>query len=245
MVSPLDVLKVRWQLSRHDTSLFSTLRHILESHGWSGLFRGNAWGIALWMSYGAVQFPAYEMSKSHLGGETILSRILSGSLAATVATTLTFPFDSIRTRRISTTGHNYSNIFRGLTPGLISIAPMSGTTFALYEQFEDLGMDKATSGFLSGVIARTIFFPLDTIKRRLMTQGFEHIETKTAMLHYSGTLHCAKTMFREEGIRAFFKGISPSLVKTGLGSSVTFFVYETVVHLLNSKKKQEIIRYDD
>lgn len=233
VVSPLDVVKIRWQLSSHSNVTFmNTIKHVLHAHGWTGLFRGNAWGLALWISYGAVQFPAYEWCKT-VSGESSAGRVLAGSLAASFATLATFPLDAMRTRRISSHSHTNTHIFRGLGPGLLSIAPMSGITFSLHEYFLNLGLDKALSGLLAGTIARAIIFPLDTIKRRMMAQGLQHVEHGHVIKHYSGALDCAVSIFRDEGPLAFFRGISPSLIKTGIGSSITFFVYESVLHKLN------------
>jgi len=234
VVSPLDVIKIRWQLSSHSSHSFTrTFRHVIDTHGVLGLFRGNLWGLLLWISYGAVQFPVYEQCKLYTG-ESGLGRVLSGSMAACFATTLTFPLDVLRTRRISAHSHHFNNIFRGLGPGLMSIAPMSGITFALHEYLLKSGVEKATSGMIAGTVARAIIFPLDTIKRRMMAQGLQHVESGKTIKHYSGALHCAQSIWKEEGVLAFFRGVSPSLVKTGIGSSITFFVYETSLHYLNT-----------
>jgi solute carrier family 25 thiamine pyrophosphate transporter 19 len=233
VVSPLDVVKIRWQLSSHSNlSFLNTFRHVIRAHGWAGLFRGNLWGLALWVGYGAVQFPAYETCKN-LTGESGGGHIVAGALAASLATAATFPLDALRTRRISSHSHHFQNIFRGLGPGLLSIAPMSGLTFALHEYFVGFGFDKGVSGTMSGIIARMVVFPLDTVKRRMMAQGLEHVEHGNVIKHYNSAWDCAKTVLREEGALAFFRGISPSLVKTGVGSGITFFVYDRVLHKLN------------
>lgn len=236
VVSPLDVVKIRWQLSStSNVSFYNTIKHVLDSHGWMGLFRGNAWGLALWISYGAVQFPAYEKCKDVVG-EGGIGRVAAGSMAASFATLATFPLDAMRTRRISSHSHHSQSIFRGVGPGLLAIAPMSGITFSLHEYFLDLGIEKGISGLLAGTIARMIIFPLDTIKRRMMAQGLEHVEHGHVIKHYNGSLDCARTLLREEGILAFFRGMSPSMIKTGIGSGITFFVYESVLHWLNDPK---------
>jgi len=158
---------------------------------------------------------------------------MAGSFAACFATVVTFPLDSMRTRRISSQAPDFKNIFRGLGPGLLSVVPMSGITFALHEELLKRGIEKGTSGLISGMVARTIVFPLDTVKRRLMAQGLQHVESGTVMSTYAGAWNCAVTIFKNEGPRAFFRGIAPSLVKTGLGTSVTFFVYGSALHRLN------------
>jgi solute carrier family 25 thiamine pyrophosphate transporter 19 len=235
VVSPLDVIKIRWQLNSQKVSLTTTLRNILTSQGGiPGLFRGNTWGLGLWIGYSAVQFPVYERVKIVLG-ENNYARIIAGSVAAGVATLTTYPLDVMRTRKIATTTHDFRNIFRGIGPGLAAIIPMAGTTFAIHEKLHELGVQKAVSGMIAGMTARTMFFPLDTIKRRMMAQGFQHVESGKTLPSYSNAYYCAKHIFQEGGFFSFFRGMSPSLLKTGLGSSVTFYVYETVIHTLNGR----------
>lgn len=44
--------------------------------------------------------------------------------------------------------------------------------------------------------------------------------------HYKGLMDCAIQIAREEGVRGYFKGLSPSLVKAALSTGFTFFWYE-------------------
>lgn len=44
--------------------------------------------------------------------------------------------------------------------------------------------------------------------------------------HYKGLVDCAIQIAREEGVRGYFKGLSPSLVKAALSTGFTFFWYE-------------------
>lgn len=43
---------------------------------------------------------------------------------------------------------------------------------------------------------------------------------------YKGLMDCAMQIAREEGVRGYFKGLSPSLVKAALSTGFTFFWYE-------------------
>lgn len=240
LVSPLDVLKIRWQNAHGSTptSVSSSLKTILSSHGYSGLFRGNSYGIAIWVAYGAVQFPAYEKLKDlvPISPERYskTNHFVAGSLAAGFATLLTFPLDAMRTRMITSNQHHSRNLSRGLQSGLIAIVPMAGLTFCLHESLRQVTGDPASSGLVAGMLSKTCFYPLDTIKRRLMTQGMLHAETNLALPTYKSQWDCASRMFWEEGgLRSFFRGLTPAMIKTGLGSGCTFFVYEATLKHLN------------
>ncbi|CAN1122072.1 Folate transporter 1, chloroplastic [Linum perenne] len=50
---------------------------------------------------------------------------------------------------------------------------------------------------------------------------------------YMDSLHVLKETFRFEGFRGFYKGITPTILKSVPTSSITFLVYENVLKLLN------------
>lgn len=45
---------------------------------------------------------------------------------------------------------------------------------------------------------------------------------------YAGPVHALKTVFREEGTLALFRGSVPAMWKSGLSTAVTYAVYEWV-----------------
>lgn len=45
---------------------------------------------------------------------------------------------------------------------------------------------------------------------------------------YAGPAHALKTVFREEGVLALFRGSVPAMWKSGLSTAVTYAVYEWV-----------------
>ncbi|EGG21684.1 mitochondrial substrate carrier family protein [Cavenderia fasciculata] len=77
IVAPLDVVKIRFQLQKHDTShahqsavykstlqqeysgVFQTLSKITREEGYRALWKGNLTAEILWISYGAAQFACY------------------------------------------------------------------------------------------------------------------------------------------------------------------------------------------
>lgn len=125
-VSPLDVLKIRYQLQRtaegvarpHYGSLLSATRTIVREEGLRALWRGNGAAMLLWLSYMAVQFPAYraasdaatrslrthELSGSGARAAAVAASLLGGGIAGAAATAVTYPLDWARTRLASQGG---------------------------------------------------------------------------------------------------------------------------------------------
>ena len=56
--------------------------------------------------------------------------------------------------------------------------------------------------------------------------------------HYSGMVDCFKQTYRAEGIRGFYKGLSPTLLKSFVGTAVTFGAYEFMSEMLHEEKEK-------
>ncbi|KAK0711935.1 mitochondrial carrier domain-containing protein [Lasiosphaeris hirsuta] len=76
-------------------------------------------------------------------------------------------------------------------------------------------------GLVSGAMGPLSNAPIDTIKTRLQKTPAE--PGTTAMQRIS---RIAKDMIRQEGIHAFYKGITPRIMRVAPGQAVTFTVYE-------------------
>lgn len=179
-IAPLDVVKIRLQLqdvhippvtsttASRSTNTFSTFTSIIRNEGITALWKGNLPAEGLYLSYGAVQFLAYRMttqllqpSLSKSEKASVTTTFISGSVAGTLATTITYPLDLLRTRLATSTHRStvlsrnrivspshptlsstikriYSvegpyGFFRGLSAGLAQIVPYMGLFFTFYE----------------------------------------------------------------------------------------------------------------
>ena len=47
---------------------------------------------------------------------------------------------------------------------------------------------------------------------------------------------CSVYCFRNEGLRGFYKGLLPSLLRVTPATAITFLVYENVSHALRSRR---------
>ncbi|KAI2613235.1 mitochondrial carrier [Hypoxylon sp. NC1633] len=76
-------------------------------------------------------------------------------------------------------------------------------------------------GLVSGAMGPLSNAPIDTIKTRLQKTPAE--EGVSAFKRISAI---ARDMFRQEGFHAFYKGITPRIMRVAPGQAVTFTVYE-------------------
>lgn len=123
VTSPLDVIKIRFQVQLEPTSLWALLRKdangtskytgmlqatkdIFREEGFRGFWRGNVPALLMVMPYTAIQFTVLHKlktfaagsskSKDHIRLSPYLSYI-SGALAGCAATVGSYPFDLLRT----------------------------------------------------------------------------------------------------------------------------------------------------
>lgn len=170
IAQPLDVLKVRFQLQlepiKHGStysSVFQATSSIVKEEGFTALWSGHIPAQYLSVTYGVVQFTIFEklliLCRNHNNNMFNSHRhsvnFVSGGIAATVATVVSFPFDTVRTRLIAEkkTQKAYKgftnatltmvrnegglSLFKGLLPTLGQIAPHAGVQFAVYKLFTD------------------------------------------------------------------------------------------------------------
>ena len=86
-------------------------------------------------------------------------------------------------------------------------------------------MSLAAAGACATIAADGLMNPFDVIKQRLQLHGSTH----------KNMLDCAKTVFRNEGLRAFYVSYPTTLSMTIPFQSIHFAAYEYFRHTLNPK----------
>jgi solute carrier family 25 citrate transporter 1 len=84
-------------------------------------------------------------------------------------------------------------------------------------------------GLISGAVGPFSNAPIDTIKTRLQKTPSEPGSTAISRI-----TKIAADMFKQEGTRAFYKGITPRVMRVAPGQAVTFTVYEFLRTYLES-----------
>ena len=84
-----------------------------------------------------------------------------------------------------------------------------------------------TAGALSGLLAQTITYPGDTVRRRMQNNG-----AGGAPRVYTTSLHCTRVIFRDEGVKGFFRGAGTNTIRAVPGAAFQFASYEIIKKLL-------------
>lgn len=93
------------------------------------------------------------------------------------------------------------------------------------------GWQTSIIGLISGAMGPFLNAPIDTIKTRLQKTPAEPGQSAMGRI-----MSIASQMWKTEGIRAFWMGITPRVMRVAPGQAVTFTVYEYLRDILESKK---------
>lgn len=125
-------------------------------------------------------------------------------------------------------------MYRGLGPMLMGYLPTWAVYLTVYENTRDFYFDasgswwvaRCYSSLTAGACSTVLTNPIWVIKTRLMSQSTRGTtDGMRAPWHYTSTLDAARKMYKAEGIRSFYSGLTPALL--GLTHvAVQFPLYE-------------------
>ncbi|XP_054258243.1 mitochondrial thiamine pyrophosphate carrier-like [Macrosteles quadrilineatus] len=253
-------------------SIPQATRLIILEEGVGALWKGHVPAQFLSLTYGMIQFGVYnglvKESKSYplLADNKSKVEFVCGFTSGCLATIFSFPFDIVRTRLIIQ-GNNkvYKNMFhglnhiykhegvrgwfKGLSPTLLQIGPLSGLQFASYHFFKRLlkefetksnmtskwftVSETAVAGSMAGFTAKILVYPLDLFRKRLQFQGFQQARKGYGKnFTCSSLVTCVTETVRGERTVGLFKGLTPSLVKASIVNALIFTFYEEMYSYL-------------
>ena len=129
----------------------------------------------------------------------------------------------------------FTTLWRGVTLTAVRQGSNQAVNFTAYTEFKEQlqklqpqyqnqnlpSYQTTLIGLVSGAMGPFSNAPIDTIKTRLQRTPAEPGQSAIQRV----TL-IAKDMFRQEGAKAFYKGITPRVMRVAPGQAVTFTVYE-------------------
>lgn len=124
-------------------------------------------------------------------------------------------------------------LYKGASACLARDVPFSAIYFPTYSHLKTdlfgesptkkLGiLQLLTAGAIAGMPAAYLTTPFDVIKTRLQ------VEARKGETSYTGLTHAARTIFREEGAKAFFKGGPARIFRSSPQFGFTLAAYEVL-----------------
>merc|ERR1719265_1184296 len=199
-----------------------------------------------------MMFPKYS-SKTDFG-KFFMVNMASGGLAGAGSLCIVYPLDFARTRLASDVGtgkrdfnglvdclkktaqrQGVGAIYGGFGVSVAGIIPYRGVYFGLNDSLKAMNPYDKSDNYLhklgsrfavaqfTAITAGYASYPMDTVRRRLMMQS----EKPKDEQKYKGTFHCMRTILKEEGGSAFFKGAGANALRT-VGSAMVLVLYDSI-----------------
>ena len=230
-------------------ALTCIIKNIYKEDGIKGFYKGNGSNIVRCLPVYTIKFTVNDKIRQFMlkPGQTVRDltfkqAIIAGFISGFVQDIVTYPLDLIRTR-IATSNVTYNGIahcikstiqnegFRGLYKGLpvsiITCTPYVGLQMSLYDYFKNtISIDNNTtksllSGAMAGIVAQTITYPGDTIKRQMQLNGSDvNIAT------YRSCTHCFKQIYKREGIAGLYRGLHLNMIRCMPEVAIQMWAYD-------------------
>ncbi|CAB3244735.1 unnamed protein product [Arctia plantaginis] len=233
------------------------VRSSARAEGVVALWRGNSATMARIVPYAAIQFTAHEQWKRVLGVDTPQSakaypllHLMAGSLAGVTSQSATYPLDLARARMAVTNAQEYSTLravfvkvareeglrtlYRGYPATVLGVIPYAGVSFFTYDSLKHKHLEyfgtqqgpltNVVFGGIAGAVAQSTSYPLDIVRRRMQTcrPGAD------GRYDYSTIGATLSLVYRSEGWRGFFKGLSMNWVKGPIAVGISFATYDFI-----------------
>lgn len=114
------------------------------------------------------------------------------------------------------------SLYRGSSISMFGVAMFRGTSFGIFDTFkgEKRGFSRWSVAYVSSLAAILLTYPTDTIRRRLIC--CDKMGKK-----YSGFSDCSYKVYRNEGLKSFYRGC-PIILFQSLSSSLILFLYDMI-----------------
>lgn len=192
-------------------------------------------------------------------GMYFLGNILSGGVAGGVSLCFVYSLDYARTRLTNDSKSvkhgrqkqfngimdvykktyqqdGIAGLYRGFVISFVGIFIYRGLYFGLFDSIKPLMpsrfRDDFRANFLLGysitVLAGLASYPIDTVRRRMMMTSGEAVK-------YDGSIHCAKEILKNEGVRSYFKGAGANILR-GIAGALVISGYDRLQLIFFGKK---------
>ncbi|KAJ2721617.1 Fe(2+) transporter [Coemansia sp. Benny D115] len=178
--------------------------------------------------------------------------LVAGAAAGIMEHSVMYPFDIVKTRmqvvgspssvvysgvthalKVISTTEGIRSLWRGVMSVVLGAGPAHAVYFATYEQTKKVlanfagghasALTAGAAGGVATIVSDALMNPFDVIKQRMQLANSAH----------RNILDCARTVFRSEGLRAFYVSYPTTLVMNMPFQSIQFGCYDLFRRSLN------------
>lgn len=240
---PFENLKTQMQFKGQTNSIIETGKKIYNNGGILSFYRGLTPVLLFNIPKVISRFYAYDYSKQYLNNKNINGNkniILSGLFAGFIESTLiTVPSETIKTKMIKNTDLTIKNIikqegfkglYQGYTPTLIRQSLNQASRFFFYQHYKEYIISKNNifssyhslqGGVFAGIFSVIISTPADVLKTQMQEGETQNMKK------------LIKTIYKNYGIKGFWRGSFARILRVAPGQGVMFFTYEGISNIFN------------
>uniref|UniRef100_U5EXE6 Putative mitochondrial carnitine-acylcarnitine carrier protein n=1 Tax=Corethrella appendiculata TaxID=1370023 RepID=U5EXE6_9DIPT len=182
------------------------------------------------------------------------SDFVAGCLGGCAGILVSYPFDTVKVH-LQTQDHrnpvyrgtwhclktivgkdSVRGLFRGMTSPLAGVAAVNAIVFGVYGNVQRTSTDPNSiySHFLAGSIAglaqSVVCSPMELIKTRLQLQNNQN----SLVQKFKNPLECTQHIYRNEGVRGIFRGLTITAVRDTPAFASYFVSYELMIRLVTN-----------
>jgi len=259
---PTEYVKTQLQLDdkvKKYNGILDCGKKTVQEHGVRGLYRGLSVLLYGSIPKSAVRFGSFEQFKKNAvdekGNLSPLSRLLCGLGAGVSEAILAVtPMETVKVKFIADqrsanpqfkgffhgvrsiiAKEGISGTYKGLTATIMKQGSNQAIRFYVMESMKDWYREgdpkkhvpKLLVGLFGGIAGATSVLgntPLDVVKTRMQSLD---------AAKYKNTLDCARTILKNEGAKAFYKGTLPRMSRVCLDVAITFMIYDSFMEIFN------------
>ncbi|XP_067005836.1 mitochondrial glycine transporter A [Anabrus simplex] len=262
LFQPLDLVKTRLQnpvpvaigaTSCQPAGMLNIMGHILQKEHVSGLWKGMTPSITRCVPGVGLYFSSLDWLKTHLvsGEPGPLQAVALGMIARTMSGVCLIPITVVKTRfesgvyqyggvtealRVIYRTEGVRGLCCGLLPTLVRDAPFSGLYLMFYtESKKMIPQDWWNSslsapihfscGLTAGLLASVVTQPADVLKTKMQLYPNK----------FGGIYSVIIYVHQKYGIRGYFKGLVPRMLRRTLMAAMAWTVYEQIIRNIGLK----------
>lgn len=244
---PFDVLRTKMiGVQSHNDSAIRIVQNVLKNEGISGLYRGTVPtmlrvfpGAAIY--YGTIHvLKGFATQKREGQAPGPLLNFAIGSFSRSIAATVTNPLFIVKSRfeyesvngshlrKASVMGtlqqiykeNGMRGMMRGLAPTLARDVPYAGLFYLIYKEIQPYFQLDETIDESSTRYHMTVVFPaaaMASCTATFITHPADVIRTRW---------HLRSSFDTKRGVKPYFRGVTPRLIKRTLASATSWVIYE-------------------
>lgn len=257
---PLDTVKVLVQTGRY-AGMSEAVRGILSQSGPLGFYKGVSSPLAGLLLLNATVFTSFGAAKrwvseyhhyASVSELSVMDHFMCGAFSGVCISAIESPVELFK-NQLQVRGAHFKGFFdcanqivrgrglqgayQGLSATLLRNIPANASWYGVYHWMREVqrsndGQPLASwqvmlAGSVAGISYWVSSYPCDIIKTTIQSDDPFHRSIQT-------TQQAAQHIYKTQGVKGFFRGITPCLLRAIPASGCTFLAYEQAVSLWDS-----------